>query len=185
MAPESTAECTVCNCPVVDANIKSFSTGFTSPSINPIDFAYIFANFSALLANSPVVLGTLCGIVVLYIVLVVYVRRLDGFDVMKVTIWCPLIDGKNEGFFTAVIPVRWLLSNRWWLKRRLCCLPKCAMEWLVDRICYMIADPVVYWRKMFNGRSVNDEFCYQRRNSKYAIIDPGFVMVPHIWNDIH
>ena len=81
----STGDSTQCSCPVLDDDFKSFSSGFKSPTINPIDFNYIFSNFDELLKNSWTVLLTLSIILALYVGTAVHVRRLDKLDLLKVS----------------------------------------------------------------------------------------------------
>lgn len=64
--------------------VKNFASGVTVPAVNPIDFKDIFSNFSARLAVSPTVLGTILGITALYVLLAIWARRADKKDVEKV-----------------------------------------------------------------------------------------------------
>ena len=69
---------------VTTSNLQGFSSGFTVPTINPIDFKRIFANFSELLGKNPAVFVTVFLSLGLYIILAVWARRADRKDVEKV-----------------------------------------------------------------------------------------------------
>ena len=52
--------------------------------VNTIDFANIFANFADLLAAAPTVFSTVLVLLFIYLMLGIWVRRMDKKDVEKV-----------------------------------------------------------------------------------------------------
>ena len=61
----------------------SFCAGIFVPP-NTIDFGYVIANFSELIKGNWQVLATMCVLVVLYILLLVWARRADIADKLRV-----------------------------------------------------------------------------------------------------
>ena len=75
--PFSTLNETVCRCP--PASGKFFASSFVTPNL--IDFHTVFTKFDA---SNAAVYGTMIGILILFIVGIVYFRRKDKTDVFKV-----------------------------------------------------------------------------------------------------
>ena len=73
-----------CKCDRMDAEITSYSGGFTAPTVNPIDFKNIADNFLELLAGAPAVFSTIIVLLVLYLVGGIIARRADKKDVERV-----------------------------------------------------------------------------------------------------
>lgn len=64
--------------------MRTYSAGFKVPKVNTINFAYVFANFSSLLASNPATFATVIALVVLWVLLSIWARRADRKDVEKV-----------------------------------------------------------------------------------------------------
>ena len=86
MSPSSIIGKTVCICDKVTPDVNTYSGGFKSPTVNAINFENIFKKFSELLASAPAVFSTVISILVVYVLLGIWVRRMDKSDVEKVTI---------------------------------------------------------------------------------------------------
>lgn len=54
---------------------------------NMIDFSTVFDDIGQKLLDNIAVLATVLGLILLYIPLVVYLRRLDMIDLMRVSLW--------------------------------------------------------------------------------------------------
>jgi hypothetical protein len=65
-----------------------FGAGFISPP-NLINFSTVFDNFAQSLVDNAPVIGTIIGIIVIYIPLLLLCRRLDRKDTLKVYTFSP------------------------------------------------------------------------------------------------
>ena len=66
-------------------DVKSHATGFSMPKVNTIDFKNIFNNLGMLAANNPTVYSTVLVILLVYLVLLVWARRMDRRDIERVS----------------------------------------------------------------------------------------------------
>ncbi|KAI0228520.1 Polycystic kidney disease protein 1-like 2, partial [Lamellibrachia satsuma] len=93
VSSNSTPDFIQCECKNLHPNIKSHATGFTLPRVNTINFQNIFSNLGTLAANNPTVYSTVLVIIFVYLLVVVWARRMDKRDIERWGI-TPLLDNK-------------------------------------------------------------------------------------------
>ena len=74
-----------CNCGELSKDVSSYATGFSMPKVNTIDFKYIFAHLLENIMTNPTVYCTVLAIIVVYVLLIVWARRMDRRDLDRVS----------------------------------------------------------------------------------------------------
>jgi len=74
-----------CNCGELSKEVSSYATGFSMPTVNTIDFKDIYAHFWQNLATNPTVYCTVLAIIAVYLLLIVWARRMDRRDLDRVS----------------------------------------------------------------------------------------------------
>ena len=80
-------------CKCTDVKDLTFANSF-SVSPNMIDFTSVFLKFSPL--NQAAVIGTLSGMFVIFVFVIIWAFSKDGKDIYKVNIVFTIIDAKNK-----------------------------------------------------------------------------------------
>ena len=64
--------------------VSTYASGFKMPTVNAINFKTVFDDLSAKLADNPAVLSTVLTILFIYVLGLVWARRMDKKDIEKV-----------------------------------------------------------------------------------------------------
>ena len=75
---------TSCDCNKMTRNLRTYGGGFKVPTVNTINFSYVFSNFGSLLTANPATFATVLCLLALWILLSIWARRADRRDVEKV-----------------------------------------------------------------------------------------------------
>ena len=66
--------------------VSTYASGFKMPTVNAINFRTVFDDLSAKLADNPAVLSTVLVILFIYVLGLVWARRMDKKDIEKVSV---------------------------------------------------------------------------------------------------
>lgn len=74
-----------CECQKSD-DVQTYGKGISIPQLNSIDFKNVFSNFLSLVQGNPVVLATVFGLLTIYVLLGIWVRKRDKKAAEKVLV---------------------------------------------------------------------------------------------------